>query len=228
MPLEPSTGGNPAVAAPTGGGHALTPTPAPGPASPRPQAAPAPSPTPRPEPAAADAQTKPKTKTRRKTRIRARKVHRIVRHVDPWSVLKLSLLFYLCVFLIVLVASVVLWSVGRSTGTVDDVESFISDLGTFGSCKPESSLPPGTKFRIDQGCAAEGDDLVLVGGFTFEDGRLLQGAAVVGMILVLGGAAANGLLAVLFNLMSDLTGGVRVTVLEEEPRQRRSTSSPPT
>jgi hypothetical protein len=30
----------------------------------------------------------------------------------------------------------------------------------------------------------------------------------------------------LFNLMSDLTGGVRVTVLEEEPRPTARTGSP--
>ena len=36
-------------------------------------------------------------------------------------------------------------------------------------------------------------------------------------MLVLAGAAASVVLALLFNLISDLTGGVRVTVLEEEP-----------
>ena len=36
-------------------------------------------------------------------------------------------------------------------------------------------------------------------------------------MLVLAGAAGSVVLALLFNLISDLTGGVRVTVLEEEP-----------
>jgi hypothetical protein len=46
---------------------------------------------------------------------------------------------------------------------------------------------------------------------------------------VLAGAAANVVLAVLFNLMSDLTGGVRVTVLEEQRGRPAGaqTASPP-
>lgn len=52
------------------------------------------------------------------------------------------------------------------------------------------------------------------------DGRqILQASVLGGLVLVIAGSAANVLLAVLFNLISDLTGGVRVTVLEEEPRR---------
>ena len=61
----------------------------------------------------------------------------------------------------------------------------------------------------------------LVGEFKFEDGRIFQAFALGGMVLVLAGSAASVVLVLLFNLMSDLTGGVRVTVLEEEPRRRR-------
>ena len=42
------------------------------------------------------------------------------------------------------------------------------------------------------------------------------------------GAAASVVLALLFNLISDLTGGVRVTVLEEEPARPRTGSPAPT
>jgi hypothetical protein len=47
-------------------------------------------------------------------------------------------------------------------------------------------------------------------------------------VLVLAGSAANVVLVLLFNLMSDLTGGVRVTVLEEDPpaRPRNAAGSP--
>ena len=45
-----------------------------------------------------------------------------------------------------------------------------------------------------------------------------------GVVLVLAGAAASVVLALLFNLISDLTGGVRVTVLEEEPARFRTGS----
>ena len=49
-----------------------------------------------------------------------------------------------------------------------------------------------------------------------------------GVVLVLSGAAFSVVLALLFNLISDLTGGVQVTVLEEDPapRPRRSSETP--
>ena len=67
----------------------------------------------------------------------------------------------------------------------------------------------------EDGECAEGQRLV--GGFKFEDERIFQSFALGGVVLVLAGAAASVVLALLFNLISDLTGGVRVTVLEEEP-----------
>ena len=40
--------------------------------------------------------------------LRARRVHRIIRRVDPWSVLKLSLIFYFCVWAMVVVSGVLI------------------------------------------------------------------------------------------------------------------------
>ena len=42
-----------------------------------------------------------------------------------------------------------------------------------------------------------------------------------GLILVVGGTAITVILVVLFNLISDLTGGVRFTMIEEETAVRR-------
>ncbi len=189
-------------------------------------------------------------------RVRARKVRRIVRHVEPWSVLKISLLFYAALFLIICVASAVLWGVARSAGTVENVESFITSVGGFGNCEPVDGVAPVTTTttlpetapttpvdQIDPGgtetsiteppppVADPGDDEdcregeELVGEFKFEDGKILQAFVLGGIVLVLAGSAANGVLALLFNLMSDLTGGVRVTVLEEEPAPRPAAAS---
>jgi len=49
------------------------------------------------------------------------------------------------------------------------------------------------------------------------------------LVLSIAGVAFNVLLCVLFNLISDLTGGVRITVIEEEsarfqPPRRRARS----
>lgn len=189
-------------------------------------------------------------------KVRARKVRRIVRHVDPWSVLKISLLFFLAIFLILCVASAVLWSAARASGTVDDVESFVTSVGGFGNCEPidgaEPTTPttqPGatTTAPVDQLDPAGGATTVpgpvepvdpaddedcpegqrLEGEFKFEDGRIFQAFALGGIVLVLAGAATAVVLTLLFNLISDLMGGVAVTVLEEEPSRKPRSGSPP-
>jgi hypothetical protein len=201
-------------------------------------------------------------KAPRKPKVRARKVRRIVRHIEPWSVLKISVLFFLSIFVIICVASAILWNSARSAGAIDDVESFITSLG-FGNCEdietddtsetpdttsstiegagdqvgvtttaPETPVeePPDetTNLPDEDGDCAEGQRLV--GGFEFEDERIFQAFALGGVVLVLAGAAGSVVLTLLFNLISDLTGGVRVTVLEEDtvrPPIKAPSGSPP-
>jgi hypothetical protein len=131
----------------------------------------------------------PKKLTRREQRqvrrLRARKVKRVVRHFDPWSVLKVSLLFYFCLFVVLMVAGVVLWNVAAAAGTISDIEGFFKDAGAFQS-------------------------------FSFDGFTIFRASFLVGLILVIAGTGFNVLLAVLFNLISDLVGGVRITVIEEE------------
>lgn len=116
-------------------------------------------------------------------RLQARRVRRILRHVSPWSVFKFSLLFYLCVWLIVLIAGVILWRVGQEAGAISNVETFYAKA---------------------------------TGEVAFElDGRsVFRAAASAGVILVIAGTAFTVMLSVLFNLITDLTGGVRLTVVE--------------
>ena len=78
----------------------------------------------------------PKDPPPRSGKPRVRKVRRIVRHIEPWSALKLSVLFYTALFLIVCVAFGVLWGAARATGAVDNVESFVTSVGGFGNCEP--------------------------------------------------------------------------------------------
>jgi len=60
---------------------------------------------------------------------RVRRVTRVVRDIDPWSVFKVGLVFHLVLYLVVLVASVLLWSVASATGTVDNIERFMESFG---------------------------------------------------------------------------------------------------
>ena len=60
--------------------------------------------------------------------------------------------------------------------------------------------------------------------FTFNADQIFRASAIGGLVLVVAGAGFTVLMAVLFNLISDLTGGVRFTVVEEEtarPRPKR-------
>jgi Transmembrane domain of unknown function (DUF3566) len=126
-----------------------------------------------------------KRERRKLGRLRARKVKRIVRHIDPWSVLKLSLLFYACLFVIVMVAGTLLWNLAGAAGTIASIESFIKDIGAFKT-------------------------------FTFSGATIFRASFLIGLILVIAGSALNVLLVVLFNLISDLVGGIRVSVIEED------------
>ena len=118
-------------------------------------------------------------------RPRVRKVTRIVRRVDAWGVFKISVIFYVILYIILLVAGILLWNLANTTGTVANVEGFVRDL--FG-----------------------------LKTFEFDGEKLFRASWVLGAILVVAGTGLNVTLAVLFNLISDLVGGVRVTVLEEE------------
>ena len=122
-------------------------------------------------------------------RVEARRVHRVVRHVEPWSVLKFSLLLYFSLFLIVLSAGVLLWLAASATDVVAGIEDFIEELFGFET-------------------------------FAFEPGKILTASALGGVILVIAGTAANVIFAVLFNLISDVVGGLRLTVIEEETVRR--------
>ena len=123
-------------------------------------------------------------------RLRARRVDRIIRRIDPWSVLKISFLFYLCLWIIVLLSGSILWIGANRTGVIGNVESFITEL-----------------FGLES--------------FNFEGSEVFRGSAIGGLILVFLGTGFNVLVAVLFNLISDLTGGIRVSVIELQALRKR-------
>lgn len=76
--------------------------------------------------AADESQPTPAPSKRRGRRVKARQVQRVITRVDPWSMLKVSLLFALSLWLIVVVAGVLLWRVAVSTGTIGNVENFLA------------------------------------------------------------------------------------------------------
>jgi hypothetical protein len=70
----------------------------------------------------------PSVRQQARAAARARFARRTIRHVDPWSVLKLAIVFYTCLFLVLLVAGVVLWVIAAAAGVVGNVEHFMGSL----------------------------------------------------------------------------------------------------
>ena len=107
--------------------------------------------------------------------------------------LKVALIFYFCLWVILLIAGVMLWS-------------------------------PRRQFRHGRQCRDFVTELFALESFTFNADQIFRASAIGGLVLVVAGAGFTVLMAVLFNLISDVTGGVRFTVVEEEtarPRPKR-------
>jgi hypothetical protein len=121
-------------------------------------------------------------------RPRVRRVTRVIRHVDPWSVFKVGLIFSIVMYVVLLSSGVLLWRVAESTGSLDNVERWFTQFGWE--------------------------------TFEFKGDELFRNAWIIGLFGVVAMTGGLVLLATLFNLVSDIVGGVRVTVLEEEVVER--------
>ncbi|MGI8794309.1 MAG: DUF3566 domain-containing protein [Acidimicrobiales bacterium] len=64
--------------------------------------------------------------------IQGQRVRRVIRQVDTWSVLRVSVLFHLSLMLVFVLAGVMLWLVGSLFGAIDSVESFMDSIGFDG------------------------------------------------------------------------------------------------
>jgi hypothetical protein len=161
---------------------------------------------------------------RGRTRVRGLRVNQRLWRIDPWSVFKVSALFYLCLFFILMVAGTLLWNVGRSSGTIDQFESFVTRLGAYGSCVAEGDVPSGTEFENDEDCP---DGQVLINGFELDDGTIFRAAAFSGVIFVVTGAVGNVLMTVLLNLINEVSGGTRYTIIKEPTPRPPGAAGPP-
>jgi len=115
---------------------------------------------------------------------RVRRVTRVVRDIDPWSVFKVTLVFHLALYVMVLISSILIWNVANATGTVDNVERFMESFGWD--------------------------------SFRFDGGQIFHNLWILGLFFVFLLTGLAVVMAAVFNLIADLVGGVRVSVLEEE------------
>ena len=119
-----------------------------------------------------------------------RRVRRVVRKFDPWTVLKVSLLFHLVVTIGLILGLVILWSVILNVGIPQALDDFFENI---------TLLDPDLTF--------------------FNNGQQYFRVVIfLGMISTVAMTTATTLGAILYNLISDVVGGVEVVMLEESLR----------
>jgi len=140
-----------------------------------------------------------------------RRVRRIIRKFDPWTVLKVSIVFYAVTAVAIVLGLVILWAVVNNAGIPQAIEDFGKKI---------------TLLEADAELFADGE-------------RYLRVAVFLGVVWTVLLTGLTTLAAVMYNLISDIVGGVEIVVLEETlntaqgsqagvriPRSWQATTSP--
>jgi len=118
--------------------------------------------------------------------VEVRRVRRVLRRIDPWSLFRFAFVLYACALTVFMAAVVALWLVASSAGAIPSIEHFITQL-----------------FALKK--------------FTFKSRQLFFGTLGVGVVGVVAATLFTVIAAVLYNLISDIVGGIELTLLEEHP-----------
>jgi hypothetical protein len=113
----------------------------------------------------------------------------VIRRLEPWSVFKFSLLFYFCLMLIVMFALMILFWIMGLTGVLDSAGHILQNAA-FGP-------PPGK------------------GTFRFNGVWIFQRLFAIGAVGVVVWSLVNLFVALLYNLVADVVGGISVTLAEK-------------
>ncbi|HEY6679326.1 MAG TPA: DUF3566 domain-containing protein [Actinomycetota bacterium] len=116
-------------------------------------------------------------------RRRPRQTRVVLRKVGPWSVFKFSLLFYLCVVTVILLALAMLYGILGAMGALEHVTEFARNLFADKS-------------------------------FSINGGWIFARLTVLGLFMVVIWSLINVFIAFLYNLISDVIGGIDVTLSE--------------
>lgn len=126
-----------------------------------------------------------------------RRVRRVIRKFDPWTVFKVSLIFHVVITLGILLGLLILWSVLVNVGIPDSLDRFLAQI---------TVIEEGESFFNN------GEQFVRVVVFF---------AAIFSVAMTV----LTTLSAILYNLISDVVGGVEVVMLEETLRIPQAPSS---
>ncbi len=116
-----------------------------------------------------------------------RRVRRIIRKIDPWTALKVSAVLWAVLAIGLVLGTVIFWSVLDRAGIPDKITQFMVEITLI----EEGSAPFA---NVEQFFRA-----LVFGGVVWWVG--MTGATVAG--------------AVVYNLVSDVVGGIEIVVLEE-------------
>jgi hypothetical protein len=114
------------------------------------------------------------------------RVRRVIRKIDPWTVLKVSLVFNATMAVVFVLGTVIFWAIFVNAG----IPQRINELALLIGLESGINLEGGVYFRI----------VTLL--------------AVIGTVMLTGFMTLG---AVVYNLISDLVGGIELIVLEETP-----------
>jgi hypothetical protein len=113
-----------------------------------------------------------------------RRARLTLKRIDPWSMLKFAFVYSLAGLVVLVVAVIALYSVVDAMGVIDSIRSFMRDVG--------------------------GDKAMAWLSF----GRVLTISIVLGAVNVVLFTAFATLTAFVYNVCTDLVGGVEVTLAE--------------
>lgn len=121
----------------------------------------------------------------------ARHARLFVTRVDPWSVMKTAFVLSLGIAIIIIVASMIIWLLLTLSGTFDSINQTISDVGGAGSSSVD------------------------VAGFV-SFGRVIGMVLIVAAFEVVLTSALATVVAAIYNVTVNITGGVDVTLSEDQ------------
>jgi hypothetical protein len=126
-------------------------------------------------------------------RVGTRRTRVMIRAVSPWSVLKFSLVFYFCVMLIVFLALAIIYLILTAAGAIDSLERIMGQLFSQGEVSTRGAQP----YHIH-------------GGVLFW--WLFWG----GCLMTVVWSLVNVLVAFIYNLISDVIGGIEITLAQKD------------
>jgi len=118
-----------------------------------------------------------------------RHAHLYLTRVDPWSVMKSAFMLSIAIAIVLVVATMVVWTMLTASGTLGALTRTVDDI------------------------AGSADSVDLSGMLSFS--RVLMGISVIAVMEVILVSALATLFAYLYNLAVAITGGLQVTLTED-------------